>query len=179
VSSGVGPADLVVVRAGEDEIGNREIELAQHWAERNSCYVALAGHENVLLGPDNRLEVPKIVSGLHVFSAEIGKIAMHSLEANDITQLVGDELEVDMLVSRAVTDVPRNNVYVIGLSSTNGELIAGPIIYGPGGRVMTRASAGRAQGVTALLNVASLRPTQLPKQNLGAFLDEDLGEAIC
>ena len=68
VTSAVGSADLVVLRVGEGEAGISEMELAQRWAERNSCYVALAGHETVLIGPYGHLEARSIVSDVQVFS---------------------------------------------------------------------------------------------------------------
>jgi len=174
VTSAVGSPDLVILGVGEGETGTSEMELAQRWAERNSCYVTLAGHENVLIGPYGRLEARSIVSGLQLFSTEIGAIAMLSLNAMSITQLDQKNVEVDVFVFPAVAHVSQNNAYVIGLSSQHRDLVAGPIIYGPGGHVLTRAAADRVQGVTAMLNVASLRPAKISKKSQSAFLEEGL-----
>lgn len=163
--SEVEAVNLIAVNCYASVVGSSDIAFAESLARHHICHVALVGDEAVVIGPAGRL-VPQVTdSHLPVYRTRVGVITIGleaSLDIAPVTEIFM-QTGVDRgrrLPTTLVSNAAPNRFYTLDLSVSRDEHRSGPAILGPDGGVMTHAAAGRAQGVTALLDIAGLRKSR-------------------
>lgn len=127
------------------------------WAHLKSRYVAVAGKQPRLLGPNGECDAYDSRNGMKAFATELGTIAVGARRSNAIEDDYSTELSADIIVDDGADYSEATGSFVAGLSRSAAGYRRGAAIYGPDSEPLTQASGEWGHGVVATLNLLALR----------------------
>lgn len=153
----VGECDLISCLGWNFDASLAGMNDVADWAHLKSKYVAVAGKQPRLLGPNGECDAYESSNGARVFVTDLGTVTVGAHRSNTNDGAGSSQFSTDIIIDDGADYSQATGAFVAALSPSVAGLRRGAVIYGPDSESLTQATGEWGYGVVATLNLSALR----------------------